>query len=144
MIWWIRNFKAGGQYLHSCLWGFLCVCVCAPLSRFLFFFLFFFLSSPCWNPHFSNEYKYLFCECLSCESLRMLFKLLESLCRSSRLQRRQDAPTCVDAETRISPSSLSLSVSYCDCLSCNHTHRIKLNTPSFLFFFRRLNHLFWI
>lgn len=50
MIWWIRISKPG-TILAFMLVFFLCA-FCRVLS-------------PCSNPHFSNEYKYLFCECLS-------------------------------------------------------------------------------
>lgn len=48
------EFQRRGQYFHSCLF-FRGVSFC----RLLLF------SSRCSNSHFSNEYKYLFCECLS-------------------------------------------------------------------------------
>lgn len=57
MIWWIRISKPG-TILAFMLVFFLCV----SLSRFFFSSL---PLSPGSNPHFSNEYKYLFCGCVS-------------------------------------------------------------------------------
>lgn len=51
------EFQSPGQYLHSCLFFF-----CVFLCRGFFFSL---PLSPGSNPHFSNEYKYLFCGCVS-------------------------------------------------------------------------------
>lgn len=58
MIWWIRISKPG-TILAFMLVFFLCV----SLSRFFFFSSL--PLSPGSNPHFSNEYKYLFCGCVS-------------------------------------------------------------------------------
>lgn len=78
-----QNFKAMGQYTHSRLFFFTLSLFLCLLS--LSFFPSFF-QSPGSNPHFSNEYKYLFCECVRRRRIKILSNYL-SLCRGSRLQR---------------------------------------------------------
>lgn len=64
-----HNFKAPGQYTHSRLFFFFLTLSLSLLSDPFFSS---FSQSPGSNPHFSNEYKYLFCECVRWRHIRTL------------------------------------------------------------------------
>ena len=120
--------------IHAC--GVFCVCVCArAFVEVSFFFSFLF---SLFSLLKSSFLKWIQIFILWVSELRVTSDAFQTIRESLSEQQVAKTPrrtnVCGRRDTYLPLLSLSLSVSYCDCLSCNHTHRIKLNTPSFLFF----------